>query len=121
MSPQNVLRAILLPAVVVAIAIGAGVGLAATSLKIMVPAGSTTVELDGMQVQIDSTEPVVVQLYVADGSIVGQVDPAPGVRAADVTLTVLGTPSVVIFSGKVTSITHIEQYFFTQETGRGEG
>lgn len=121
MSFQRILRAFLLPAVVLAAVVGASVGVAATTLKMTVPAGSTTVEIDGMQVQIDTTESVIVQLYVQDGSIVGAVETAPGVRSAEVTLTVLGSPSVVIFSGKVTSVTHIERYFFTQETGRGEG
>ncbi len=98
-----------------------GVVFAATSLTIQAPAGVTTVPFEAVQVRIEASDPVIVNLQSSDGVITGLVEPAPGSRSADVTVTILGSPNIVIFHGKVTGPSRIEHFFVTQETGRGEG
>lgn len=104
----------------VLVLISVGIAVAATTLKVAVPAGVTTVGIDQFTVRIDASDPVIVSLYSFDGTITGQVEPAPGSRSAEVTVTVLGSPNVVIFDGRVTGPSIIDRFLVIQETGRGE-
>ena len=97
-----------------------GVAFAATSLSLQVPAGSTTVELAADAIRIDASDPVIVHLVSAEGTISGEVELLPGCRSADVTVTILGSPDVVIFDGPVTGPSKFEHFFVVHETGRGE-
>lgn len=98
-----------------------GVAFAAMSMTIQAPEGVTTVNFGSVRVQIEASAPVVVNLQSTDGVITGVVEPAAGSRSADVTVTLLGSPNIIIFDGKVTGPSRIEHFFVTQETGRGEG
>lgn len=92
---------------------------AAQMLKVQVDAGVTEVLFADQTVRIETTAPVVVYLEYSDGEVGGSVEPAPGVRTATVTITVLGPPDDVIFDGRVTHPIFF-QAILPEETGRGE-
>lgn len=92
---------------------------AATTLQFVVEPGTTVVQIEGQSVRIETTAAVVVSLTSVDGEIAGSVQPAPGVRASDVTITVLGPPDEIIFRGRVSAPVYFEELIPT-ETGRGE-
>lgn len=98
----------------------AGVVFAANSMTIEAPSGVTTVDFAAVQVRIEASGPVIVNLRSTDGVLTGFVEPAPGSWPADVTVTILGSPNIVIFHGRVGVPSRIEHFFVTQETGRGE-
>ena len=105
---------------IVLLVFGVGVGVAATTLKIAVQPGVTLLQVEGIDIEVETTASVVVYLSVVDGEVSGSVEPAPGVRSSTVTITVLGSPETVIYKGRVTSPVDFTEYIFTQETGRGE-
>lgn len=92
---------------------------AAQVLQFYVDAGTTVVEIDGREVRIETSAPVIVSLSATDGVISGGAEPAPGIRGAIVSITVLGPPDTIIFKGKVTDPVWFEDVL-PHETGRGE-
>ena len=98
--------------------------LAATTLKISVPAGTTDVSLgegaEQVGVRIIASDPVVVYLGLdEEGGVVGEAEPGPGQASAHVSIIVMGDPDEVVFSGRIFGPTPFSQ-LFPQETGHTE-
>jgi hypothetical protein len=92
---------------------------AANPVRISVPAGTTVVEVANYSIQIESTDDVIVAIRVDGESVQGSVELESGTRSATVTITVLGPPDKVIFSGRVVGIQVFREYI-PHETGQGE-
>ncbi len=112
-------RSLALGVSVLLLLVGAGVGGAAETIRVSVPAGTTILEAGGQQVEVQTTQTVIVTLQVSGDVVQGSVELVAGTKSASVTITLLGPPNRVIFSGRVTGNRPFRDYL-PQETGQGE-
>ena len=92
---------------------------AANPVQMQIDAGVTEVEIEGHQIRIETTGDIIVSFYIDGDIIEGEVENAPGTRTSTVTITVLGDPDRVIFSGRVVGMKAFREYI-PHETGQGE-
>ena len=93
---------------------------AAETVQFAIEAGTTEVEVDGLDIRIEASAPVVVILTVDGEQVEGVVRTAEGTRSATVTITILGSPDRVIFRGRVSGEEIFREAVPHQETGQGE-
>jgi hypothetical protein len=119
MKHTKFLRAVCLTLVSSLLFLGVVAVEAANPVRLSVPAGTTVVEVGGYSIQIESTSNVIVSIQVSGENVQGSVELDSGTRAATVTITVLGPPDRVIFSGRVAGVKAFHDYI-PHETGQGE-
>lgn len=107
---------LLLPALV-AVLVGP-VG-AVNTVELQLEAGSHELIVDGQELVIETSQPLVVQLQTRDGFIRGVMEAAEQSETAHVRIILVGPPEQVIFDGDVTDPVDFDSSN-ADETGHAE-